>query len=397
MKHIKVGKHTNIGVLFVALFAVAGVLALVVSHAATPYVSLEAESGTVANGASVVSNLAGASGSSAVKFGVPAVTGSLIPDSDIPLYTSDSTLPLLDASGEGNFRLVCSDFHLNYDDPIVFPGQKGAAHLHMFFGNDTADYTTNAASLLRNGSSTCNGGPLNRSSYWAPAMFDTNGKVRMPKYVTVYYKSGGHDPTKVNAFPDGLRMIAGNSTAAAASDNRTGTINFGCDSTAVWSNNPPVIPSCATGVGLIGKVVFPSCWDGVNIDSANHKTHVVYPILNSPSASGPNSVTCPADHATIIPEVTYQVFYENPDMGTAGWHISSDHLHNANGTTTDVAGGTTWHADWFGAWQPTILSTWIANCTHAKRNCEGGQLGTNKHLNSYLPFIYPGPYIINAP
>ena len=38
----------------------------------------------------------------------------------------------------------------------------------------------------------------------------------------------------------------------------------------------PSNPETCTG-GLRAEVTFPSCWDGLNLDSADHKSHMAYP------------------------------------------------------------------------------------------------------------------------
>ena len=53
-------------------------------------------------------------------------------------YTSELAKP----SDIGAFRIPCAYSHMAFDDPIVYPGRPGAAHLHTFFGNTG----TNAAS-----------------------------------------------------------------------------------------------------------------------------------------------------------------------------------------------------------------------------------------------------------
>ena len=55
----------------------------------------------------------------------------------------------------GAFRMTCKPSHNAYDDPIVFPGRPGAAHLHTFFGNTRADAFSTYASLRTTGESTC--------------------------------------------------------------------------------------------------------------------------------------------------------------------------------------------------------------------------------------------------
>ena len=43
----------------------------------------------------------------------------------------------------GAFRINCSLSHMNFDDPIVFPGQSRATHLHAFFGNTAVNANSN--------------------------------------------------------------------------------------------------------------------------------------------------------------------------------------------------------------------------------------------------------------
>ena len=40
----------------------------------------------------------------------------------------------INEDGTGNFRTHCKESHVNNDDPLVYPGQVGAAHEHVFFG-----------------------------------------------------------------------------------------------------------------------------------------------------------------------------------------------------------------------------------------------------------------------
>src|SRR2546423_3174010 len=51
-------------------------------------------------------------------------------------------------SDVGSFRTVCKYSHMAPDDPIVFPGQSGASHLHVFWGNSLTDANSTAQSLV---------------------------------------------------------------------------------------------------------------------------------------------------------------------------------------------------------------------------------------------------------
>lgn len=44
-----------------------------------------------------------------------------------------------ESSSIGQFRFQAAPSHYLKDDPILFPGQPGGSHLHMFFGNTRAD------------------------------------------------------------------------------------------------------------------------------------------------------------------------------------------------------------------------------------------------------------------
>jgi hypothetical protein len=53
--------------------------------------------------------------------------------------------------------------------------------------------------------------------------------------------------------------------------------------------------------GLRAQVFFPSCWDGVNLDSDDHQSHVAYPIDNY------NSGSCPEDFPVKLVSIFYEI------------------------------------------------------------------------------------------
>jgi hypothetical protein len=58
-------------------------------------------------------------------------------------------------------------------------------------------------------------------------------------------------------------------------------------------------PKSTCGGGWRVTVTFPSCWDGKNTDSPDHKSHVAYPASGTFESGGP----CPASHPVKIPQV----------------------------------------------------------------------------------------------
>lgn len=59
--------------------------------------------------------------------------------------------------------------------------------------------------------------------------------------------------------------------------------------------------------GLRTQVFFPSCWDGKNLDSANHASHMAYP-------SGTDSGHCPASHPKHFISLFYEILWNTPDF-----------------------------------------------------------------------------------
>lgn len=263
----------------------------------------------------------------------------------------------------GAFRVPCGSYaRVSNDDPIVFPGKPGLSHLHTFVGNTDADAFSTPESLLTRGASTCSGGTLNRTAYWMPSMIDTRtGQPILPVGTNFYYKQGylGVRAEDIQPFPKGLRMIAGDATATRPINHLS---RFSCESThSGWQAS---IPPCPAGGDLIVNVVFPQCWDGINLDSPDHRSHMAYGIPGK---------GCPADHPVPLPEITQNVHYmaEEPS-GTSTWRLSSDNYAGPAGYSL--------HADWFGAWDPATMKTFIEQCLKKQRDCHDNLLGDDTAL-----------------
>ena len=52
-------------------------------------------------------------------------------------------------------------------------------------------------------------------------------------------------------------------------------------------------------------IFFPSCWNGTDLDSYDHKSHLAYPVNNG----GPNGTVCPASHPVPIIRVSFHYAY----------------------------------------------------------------------------------------
>jgi hypothetical protein len=270
----------------------------------------------------------------------------------------------------GQFRITCGFSHMNFDDPILFPGKQGASHLHVFFGNTSINYASTPSSVENTGNSTCAGGIANRSGYWVPAVIDTrSGTPLVPIDILVYYKSDPLPGNRTQAFPRGLRMVAGDSTASGPSS----VIDWGCLLSDGSEQRGSAIPTnCPKGETVEFTINFPPCWDGVNLDSPDHKSHMAYPVGDVKSSTG---MGCPASHPVQLPVITEKIRYRVVDVGsTAFWRLSSDRYDKS------LPGGYSGHGDWFNGWDVATEQAWVNNCLKANRDCHGYLLGNGQTL-----------------
>lgn len=302
---------------------------------------------------------------------------------------------LLDTSSSGYFRIKCEVSHFAYDDPIVHPGQPGRAHLHMFFGNTQTNAYSTYESLLNSGTGTCNGEDLNRSAYWVPALLDSSGNALIPDQIMVYYKNDNFRLNGANElvspFPENLRMISGKASTESPQAEYTGdwntqpVISFSCGK-PYQSNDrrQPLIPDCYGSDQLEMQIAFPQCVDETLGTYQPDQSHISY------SENGYYGVRCPDSHPTDISSIMYRLFFKPDDYGGA---LTDLHLSSDIKMDRVLPGGTTAHADWFGAWHPEAMDMWVQNCNNSHADCETGLLGRDPAV-SLVPrkqgFYEPG-------
>ena len=285
-----------------------------------------------------------------------------------------ATAQVAPLSDIGAFRTVCAFSHMSFDDPIVAPGQPGAAHLHTFFGNTGTNAHSTAESIRGTGNSTCRGGTINRSAYWVPSMVDTaTNRAIAPAYANFYYKQGYalNPPTIIQALPVGLRMVAGNAMNAAPGSPEA---RFKCIGGPNDSNDQygSAIPNCDAGAQVIQEISFPQCWDGRNLDSPDHKSHMSYPVRQ---AHSPYTFACPSSHPVAIPAISFNIAYLVPSRGaTRTWRLSSDVYDRS------LPGGYSSHGDWFNGWNKSVSDTWNARCVQSRRDCFSHLLGDGRMM-----------------
>ncbi|MEV4136403.1 DUF1996 domain-containing protein [Dactylosporangium sp. NPDC049742] len=243
------------------------------------------------------------------------------------------------------FNAACTYSHSFKDDPIVFPGLPGASHMHSFLGNRGTNANTTTESLLANTSSSC-GPALDHSAYWIPTLYQ-NGVAIEPRGVTVYYGSRLQDPTATVPFPQGFRMIAGDAKRQVATPSGAPG-QFWCAGPGgeIGRSSDGNWPVCAQTANLTYQLVFQDCWDGINLDSPDHKSHVSTNLVNG---------KCGGAFPVAIPNVSFVIDY-NTHGSAAGYTLAS-------GMASSM------HGDNFFAWDNVALGQRVKDCIVQKAKC----------------------------
>jgi hypothetical protein len=266
----------------------------------------------------------------------------------------------------GSFIAACGrnqNGHHNSDNFIVAPGtSNGAHHLHDYVGNLSADGNSTNDSLAAAGT-TCRRGDL--STYYWPVIRRTGtvgpdaanpgggvdlnvGQVIEPASVQLKFR--GNAQSKVVAMPRFIRVITGDAKATtnAAANNGTAVnarANWTCSGTNRFTTKYPI---CARGQQVQRVLIFPSCWDGVNADSANHRAHVLFT-----QADG----TCPTGTQP-IPQLRMTLTYNLGRSPSFALDSFPDQLHNP---LTD-------HGDFVNVMSDSLMAT-VVNCINRGRRC----------------------------
>lgn len=239
-----------------------------------------------------------------------------------------------------NFVNHCQFSHRAPDDPIVAPGIPGASHDHTFVGSRSTSASSTLASLLASPSS-CDQ-PGHTAAYWMPTLLAAGRPVE-PMGATIYYRRS--TLAAVTPFPPGLRMIAGDAKSTAPQSTRVTSWNCGI---AGGVERSSLAPSCPAGrrTSLRLHVTFPSCWDGRNLDSVDHKSHMAYPVRGR----------CPSTQPVATPAIT--LIYRYPSTSGA--------------VALSSGGQITAHADFFNSWSQATLTGLVDRCLNALRHCGHG-------------------------
>jgi len=256
----------------------------------------------------------------------------------------------------GVFVSHCDYTHSLPDDPIVHPGAPGASHLHDFFGNKRTNADSTARTMVH-GDSTCRF-HRDTSGYWFPAGYH-HGVRLTPTFSKTYYF--GVARMRVDRIPHGLGLVAGNAMAASVGENPHASWSCG----AKGHRRTPIVDhpyDCGRYArrwpfvdGVVGRVAFPSCWDGLGRGPAD----VAYVVDG----------LCPPGFPHRLPTIEMQVHFGILDPCLSGVFCGAKGF--GTNVVLSLSSGPfyTLHADFWNTWHQRALDHLTTRCLEEHVRC----------------------------
>ncbi|MEU3858751.1 DUF1996 domain-containing protein [Streptomyces sp. NPDC028722] len=288
--------------------------------------------------------------------------------------------PGSDAS-RGTFTSDCgvnANGLFNSDNVIVAPGvSNGAHHFHDYVGNQGNNAFAGDGDLAKAATSCVDQG--DRSTYYWPVLRLQNGsqerdagapgggtegnagQIVTPKAVTLTFV--GNPRGKVTAMPRLLRIITGDAKAFV---NGPGNANASWSCTGHEDRQlKDKYPLCPQGSDVVRTFRFQSCWDGRNIDSANHRTHVAFATVDG---------SCPAGFRP-IPQLVQRIVYgvAAPSLADGGRTVP---LFAVDSFPEQLHKPVTDHGDFINVFDEDLMREMV-DCINSGRTCgpSGGSGG----------------------
>ncbi|WP_369395396.1 DUF1996 domain-containing protein [Streptomyces sp. CG1] len=308
--------------------------------------------------------------------------GPVVSDyADITSVQPDAANPPQQAdASRGSFTSDCgvnANGLFNSDNVIVAPGvSNGAHHFHDYVGNQGNNAFASDDDLAKAGTSCVDQG--DKSSYYWPVLRLQNGaqerdagspgggtegnagRIVTPKQVTLTFE--GNPRGKVTAMPRLLRIITGDAKAFV---NGPGNANASWSCTGYEDRQlKDKYPLCPPGSDVVRTFRFQSCWDGRNIDSANHRTHVAF---TAPDGS------CPAGFRA-IPQLVQRLVYDvrAPSLQDGGRTVP---LFAVDSFPEQLHKPVTDHGDFINVFDEHLMREMV-DCINSGRTCGPGGDGS---------------------
>ncbi|MFF7892134.1 DUF1996 domain-containing protein [Streptomyces sp. NPDC007907] len=282
-------------------------------------------------------------------------------------------------ASRGSFATSCGvneNGLFNSDNIIAAPGvTNGAHHFHDYVGNQSNNAFASDQDLAKAETSCDDQG--DKSSYYWPVVRLQNGaqeqdaqkpgggiegnagEIVTPKQVTLTFV--GNPREKVTAMPRLLRIITGDAKSF---------VNGPANANASWSCTgfedrqlKDKYPLCPQGSDVVRTFKFQSCWDGRNIDSANHRTHVAFA-----DAAG----NCPSGFRP-IPQLVQRIVYDidAPSLQDGG---RTTPLFAVDSFPEQLHKPVTDHGDFINIFDEDLMGEMV-DCINDGRKCGAGADG----------------------